>query len=180
MKAMLNSQPCSLFIVETEIGDIGVASGEYGITRIILPRPDKSLIYEELSLAFPAGKWREISAYPKLANDFNLYAKGKVVSFADFELDLRDFTPFQRLVLETVRRIPYGSRLTYQQVAQEAGKPLAARAVGQVMARNPIPIIIPCHRVVASHGFGGFSAPDGLAIKKRLLALEEKRLHPEV
>ncbi|MBI3097421.1 MAG: methylated-DNA--[protein]-cysteine S-methyltransferase [Planctomycetes bacterium] len=87
-------------------------------------------------------------------------------------LDLSPETPFHRRVYETVRRIPRGRTLTYGEVARRIGRPRAARAVGQALGRNPICLLIPCHRVVASRGLGGFSAPQGLAIKRRLLAME--------
>jgi methylated-DNA-[protein]-cysteine S-methyltransferase len=80
---------------------------------------------------------------------------------------------FQRAVVGHCRRIPPGQTLTYGQLAARVGRPRAARAVGRVMATNRFPLIVPCHRVVAAGGvLGGFSAPQGLAMKKRLLAAE--------
>ncbi len=88
-----------------------------------------------------------------------------------------DFSPFRAAVYHTVRAIPRGETRTYGQVAAAVGKPLAARAVGQAMAHNPIPLVVPCHRVVAANGtLGGFNAPEGVALKARLLAWE--RLAP--
>ena len=93
--------------------------------------------------------------------------------FLDVELDLSDRTAFQRAVMHRCRRIPRGQVLTYRQLAARAGHPGAARAVGNVMATNRVPLIVPCHRVVGSSGkLGGFSAPQGLAMKRRLLRLE--------
>ena len=82
-------------------------------------------------------------------------------------------TPFQRMVLEAISLIPYGQTRSYGEVAIIVGRPGAARAVGQVMKRNPLPIIFPCHRVVAAHGIGGFSG--GLALKRYLLKMEANR-----
>ncbi len=79
-------------------------------------------------------------------------------------------TPFQRRVWQTIQDIPYGSLKTYGDVAQMMGAPGAARAVGTALGKNPIPIVIPCHRVVAAHGIGGFTG--GLVIKRALLHLE--------
>jgi methylated-DNA-[protein]-cysteine S-methyltransferase len=80
---------------------------------------------------------------------------------------------FERRVLETARDIPPGATLTYGELAAKAGAPGAAREVGQAMARNRFPIVVPCHRVLAAGGgFGGFSAPGGLESKARLLTLE--------
>jgi methylated-DNA-[protein]-cysteine S-methyltransferase len=95
--------------------------------------------------------------------------------FSDIELELSEHTAFQRRVVEACRAIPLGETLTYAELARQAGHPGAARAVGQVMATNRFPLIVPCHRVVASGGsIGGFSAPDGLSMKRRLLALEQQ------
>lgn len=84
-------------------------------------------------------------------------------------------SPFVRSVYEVVRRIPRGQVLSYGEVAEAAGKPGAARAVGNAMARNPICLFIPCHRVVASNGLGGFGGDGGLAQKRLLLGLEGLR-----
>ncbi len=93
-----------------------------------------------------------------------------MASFPD-ELDLSTATPFQRQVWEKTRLIPYGETRSYSWVAEQIGKPGAARAVGQALGRNPLPIIIPCHRVVASDGkLCGFAG--GLGMKRRLLSLE--------
>jgi methylated-DNA-[protein]-cysteine S-methyltransferase len=91
----------------------------------------------------------------------------------DLALDLDQLTSFQRLVLNVVRRIPVGAMWTYGQVAREIDKPGASRAVGQALGRNPVPIVIPCHRVIAGNGkLGGYSGGGGLASKRLLLQLE--------
>jgi O-6-methylguanine DNA methyltransferase len=87
------------------------------------------------------------------------------------ELDLRDVqSDFNAAVLEACRSIPWGHTLTYGELAERAGSPGAARAVGAAMSQNPVPIVVPCHRVVASTGLGGFTG--GLANKRTLLAHE--------
>lgn len=91
----------------------------------------------------------------------------------DLPVDLERLTPFQMSVLQAARRIPPGNTRTYGQVAHAVGKPKASRAVGQALGRNPIPIVIPCHRVVASDGsLGGYSGGGGLESKRLLLTLE--------
>jgi methylated-DNA-[protein]-cysteine S-methyltransferase len=91
----------------------------------------------------------------------------------ELPLDLSRLTPFQLTVLQAARRIPPGAMWTYGQVAQAIGKPKASRAVGQALGRNPVPIVIPCHRVVASDGsLGGYSGGGGLKSKRLLLTLE--------
>lgn len=87
-------------------------------------------------------------------------------------LDLTGYTEFQRRVVQTCRKIPPGKTLSYGQLAEAVGRPRAARAVGTVMSQNRFPLIVPCHRVVAANSLGGFSAPDGLSLKRRLLAME--------
>lgn len=89
------------------------------------------------------------------------------------DIDLSRLPDFQRKVLEACRRIPFGSTASYADLARAAGSPGAARAVGSAMARNPLPLIIPCHRVLRSDGtLGGFSSPEGTAQKKEMLLLE--------
>jgi methylated-DNA-[protein]-cysteine S-methyltransferase len=101
------------------------------------------------------------------------YAAGMADDFLDISVDLGQPSVFQRRVLEQCRRIPYGSTLGYAELAAMAGHPGAARAVGNCMAANRIPLLIPCHRVVCSGGrLGSYSAPGGTDTKRRLLALE--------
>jgi methylated-DNA-[protein]-cysteine S-methyltransferase len=91
----------------------------------------------------------------------------------ELPLDLDRLTPFQVAVLQAARSIPSGSVRTYGQIAQAIGSPQASRAVGQALGRNPVPIVIPCHRVIASDGsLGGYSGGGGLQSKRFLLGLE--------
>ena len=91
----------------------------------------------------------------------------------DVPLDLSQVTPFQQSVLQTTRQSPPGTLWTYGQMARTLGKPQASRAVGQALGRNPVPIVIPCHRVVASDGsLGGYSGGGGVESKRMLLVLE--------
>jgi methylated-DNA-[protein]-cysteine S-methyltransferase len=104
------------------------------------------------------------------------YSEGQSDDFSDVLLDLDDMTDFQRRVSLVCRTIPFGQTSTYGELAARVGSPNAARAVGAVMARNRLPIIIPCHRVVGTAGrLGGYSAPGGLDTKRRLLRLEGVR-----
>jgi methylated-DNA-[protein]-cysteine S-methyltransferase len=102
------------------------------------------------------------------------YARGQKVDFRSVPIDIDKLTLFQRTVLQRCREIPYGETITYAGLAAAAGSPAAARAVGNVMRTNHFPLLIPCHRVVGSGGsLGGYSAPDGLDMKQRLLHLEQ-------
>lgn len=93
-------------------------------------------------------------------------------TFRDIRLDTQGMTEFQRRVTSICRRIPIGKTISYGQLAERAGHPGAARAVGSVMSSNRFPLIVPCHRVVSANSIGGFSSPDGLDMKRRLLAAE--------
>jgi methylated-DNA-[protein]-cysteine S-methyltransferase len=104
------------------------------------------------------------------------YAAGHAVAFGDVAVDLGPLTEFQSRVYGLCRQIPYGDTLTYGQLASLAGSPGAARAVGNCMAANPIPLVVPCHRVVGSQGsLGGYSGPGGTSLKRTLLDLESGR-----
>jgi methylated-DNA-[protein]-cysteine S-methyltransferase len=98
---------------------------------------------------------------------------GERIDFSAIMLDLAGVGPFHRGIYEALRRVGWGETTTYGALARQIGDPGASRAVGQAMGRNPIPVIIPCHRVLASGGKpGGFSAFGGAVTKQRLLALE--------
>lgn len=94
----------------------------------------------------------------------------------DVEVDLSAMAPFHRRVLEMLRDVPPGATLSYGELAKRAGNPMASRAVGGAMARNPVPVVVPCHRVVPTSGkLGNYSATGGVVTKRALLALEGAR-----
>jgi O-6-methylguanine DNA methyltransferase len=103
------------------------------------------------------------------------YLAGAVVDLSGIPIVTDSISPFARRVLGECRRIPYGETATYGELASRVGRPRAARAVGGALRHNPVPLIVPCHRVLRSDGgLGGFSAPGGIDVKRRLLALEAK------
>lgn len=109
----------------------------------------------------------------QLVRRLRAFASGQAVDFRDVRVDPGRLTKFQRRVVRCCRQIPYGKTFSYGQLAAKAGSPGAARAVGNCMAANRIPLIIPCHRVLPADGSPGkFSAPGGPRTKRRLLALE--------
>ena len=109
----------------------------------------------------------------ELVNDLRRYAEGEPVDFLDVPLALDHLTPFARRVVAACRRIGWGQVSSYGELAAKCGSPAAARAVGSVMAKNRYPLVVPCHRVLATGGgLGGYSAPEGLRMKRRLLAME--------
>jgi len=108
-----------------------------------------------------------------LAGLLAAYLRGEAVDFSRVPIDLSQFSPFERRVLEETRRIPRGEVRTYGEIAAAAGRPRAARAVGNALNKNSAAIVIPCHRVVAAGGLGGFGG--GLHMKRYLLRLEGAR-----
>jgi len=94
------------------------------------------------------------------------------VDFSDYEVDLSGLTEFEQAVLNETKTIPYGKTSTYVELARRIGRDGAARAVGQALSKNPYPIVIPCHRVVARSGIGGYSG--GARLKKKLLEMEAR------
>ena len=99
--------------------------------------------------------------------------RGESTDLASVRLDMRGVPPFERSVYEIARTIPFGATLTYGQVALRLGDGRLAREVGQALAHNPFPLVVPCHRVLAAGGkLGGFSARGGVATKQRLLSIE--------
>jgi methylated-DNA-[protein]-cysteine S-methyltransferase len=111
----------------------------------------------------------------RVAELLEKFAEGEPVNFDDIPIALTDMTLFQKQVVAACRAIPWGQTVSYGELATIVGRPGAARAVGTVMRKNRVPLIVPCHRVLASGGLlGGYSAPSGLEMKKRLLALERR------
>jgi len=111
----------------------------------------------------------------KLAGRIDAFLSGCEDLFDDIAVELGSVTEFQRAVYENCRRIPYGTTVSYAELAEWAGRPNASRAVGTCMAKNRIPLIVPCHRVVRADGvIGNFSAPGGRETKRLLLEMEHR------
>ena len=156
-------------IVSTKFGWVGLGGSEAGLVLLTLPRSSRKAALSEVK-EFAADAVEDASAFGSLPYRLQRYFYGEKVSFPD-SLDLSGATDFQKAVWNATRSIPYGGIRTYTWVAQQIGSSHACRAVGGALARNPFPIIVPCHRVIASNGnLGGFSG--GLALKRRLLGLE--------
>ena len=118
------------------------------------------------------------SALRDLVEAVRRYFNGWRTTFDDFPLDLSAGTPFQQRVWATVRRVPYGRVRTYHWIGMEIGRPAAARAIGNAVGANPVPLLVPCHRIVGADGtLGGFSAEGGPDLKAALLELERIPVH---
>jgi len=138
----------------------GVLASEAGLRRLTLPQRSASEAYQQLGDSI-----KQAAPSPDLFQD--------LVERLKAYFDLSGATAFQREVWERTRLIPYGETRSYTWVAEQMGKPKAVRAVGQALGRNPWPVIVPCHRVLAANGgLGGFSG--GLEMKRFLLNLEAK------
>jgi methylated-DNA-[protein]-cysteine S-methyltransferase len=112
-----------------------------------------------------------------LTERLKAYADGNRDEFLDVRVDPGPMSDFRRRVVRACREIPYGKTLSYGRLAAQCGSPSAARAAGRCMAANRIPLVIPCHRVIAVSGrLGGYSGPGGLDLKRKLLALEAATL----
>jgi len=153
----------------SDMGWLGILGSAKGLLCTTLPQRTAGEALRQLGDGIELAT-RSPHLFTDLIQRLRSYFSGHKADFPD-ELDLSRATPFQREVWEITRRIPYGSTRSYGWVAEQAGKAGAARAVGQALSRNPLPVIIPCHRVTTSDGkLGGFSG--GLAMKRALLALE--------
>ena len=165
-------------LFDTDLGACGVAWSERGLARFQLPEADKRATERRLRLR--AADSRAEAPPPQIAKaiaDVQRYMAGERVDFSAIALDLAGVPPFYVEIYAAARRVGWGETATYGELARQAGAPGAARAVGQAMARNPVAVIIPCHRILASgNKVGGFSAFGGAVSKQRLLGLEGVRL----
>ncbi len=163
--------------MESPLGPIHVAWGPRGVCLVTRGQETADFL-EELTALHP--NWTPVQDPEKLAPvmaQLERFFQGEPVSF-DFPVDLSPLTPFQQAVLEATRAIPPGQVMTYGEIAAAIGRPRASRAVGQALRRNPVPFLVPCHRVVGSGGaLGGYGGATGTAVKRQLLALEG-RLEP--
>jgi len=155
------------------VGWTGLLVGTDGLRRVLIGYPTASAL--ETAIQGENGSVTRSNGRTELCERIEAYFQGEAVSFTDVPLAANWSTPFQRAVVQALRKVPYGGTTTYAELAARVGHPGAARAVGQVMATNPVPIVVPCHRVLASGGkLGGFSAPTGLTLKQWLLDLESQ------
>lgn len=152
-------------------GWVGSAASPQGLLGTTLPQPTREAALAHLLQRWPWAQEGMTLRLSALHERLQRYFRGEAVDLSAEVLDLSQATAFQVRVWEVVRAIPRGQVRSYSWVAKQVGSPLGARAVGRVMATNPMPIVVPCHRVVGQNGqltgFGG-----GLDMKRRLLELE--------
>jgi methylated-DNA-[protein]-cysteine S-methyltransferase len=162
-------------IFETASGFCGIAWNSVGITCLGLPTKSAAAAERALLRRAPGAEPGALTpAVAEAVAAVQRYFEGEETDFSGFDLDLGEQGAFFKQIYAAARRVGWGQTTTYGALAKEVGAwPEAARDVGEAMANNPVPLIIPCHRVLAAGGkIGGFSAPGGSAAKFRMLELE--------
>ncbi len=155
------------------LGLIGIAGSDQGLTRIVLALPDESHFVDHLKNTFQSECLKKPDFFESVVKQLSLYFSGDLERF-DCPLDLSRGTPFQQKVWQELTNIPYGTTISYRTLAEAIGQPKAFRAVGNANGKNPLPLIIPCHRVIQGNGsLGGYTG--GLHIKRFLLDHENKQ-----
>jgi methylated-DNA-[protein]-cysteine S-methyltransferase len=169
----------SYTVFEVTGGFCGIAWNSAGITRLCLPTASADdatqLLLRRVPDSVPGTPPPEVA---ETVAAVDRYFAGERVDFSDVRLGLSGQGEFYERIYQALRRVGWGQTTTYGTLAKELGAgPQAARAIGEAMARNPVPLIVPCHRVLAAGGeLGGFSAPGGTDTKLRMLELEGVRI----
>lgn len=164
-------------IPETAAGFVGLVLSARGLARVYLPLSRRSALVEQMEEENPFARENSRAA-PELCREVVRYFEGQPVTFHT-RFDWSAASEFDAAVWRACFRIPYGRTLSYKQLAEKAGRPRAARAVGMAMRRNRCPLIVPCHRVLASGGgIGGYSGAGGVELKRCLLQIEQRAVTP--
>ncbi len=161
-------------IFKTEWGYFGLAGANSALLRAHLPARNRGKVKAELLKNLPVAKY-DTGYLRSLQKQIIHYYQGHSVNFdPGLPIALDGFSPFARKIMAVCRTIPFGQTSSYGQLAQKIRRPGAARAVGRVISRNRLPLIVPCHRVLAAGGkIGGFSAKGGILLKERMLKFEK-------
>jgi len=169
MKTQPTGESLAALVADTALGAAGVALSSHGIRYATLFHRTREAAVAELRAC--GASERDDPRAGEIADMLRVYASGQGAALESYPVDLPPCGEFQRAALLALREIPTGQTRSYGWLANRVGRPGAARAVGAAVGTNPIPLWLPCHRVVASdgalHGFGG-----GLAMKRALLELE--------
>jgi methylated-DNA-[protein]-cysteine S-methyltransferase len=159
-------------IFKTKWGYFGLAAIDNGLLRTALPAASRNKVESQLLRYLPDCRF-DRDLFRPVQQRIIAYFDGACADFRNIPVLLVGFGLFAKSVLKVCRRIAFGQTVTYGRLAAMANSPGAARAVGGALAQNPLPLIIPCHRVICAGGtIGGFSASGGVNLKKRLLKLE--------
>lgn len=177
----LSRSPAGHRVFETALGFVGIAWSETGLTRLCLFQRDRAAVERRMEkLGFAGG---DIADGPDwvaaLVVDICAYAEGEPVDFSTVPVDLAGIDDFRLDIYGAARRLGFGETTTYGELAGRAGHAGLFRETGQALGSNPVPLVIPCHRILAAGGrIGGFSAPGGSATKEKMLAREGVRIGP--
>lgn len=199
MPAIINSLATTSMqnVFNTDFGWCGISADKTGMQATVLGYPSRTAALTGLANSLQQRQSRntcgrptpshfvddpdhdegEVADWlPELQSRFQRYAAGKTVHFGDVPLSQPPGTEFQQAIRAACQELQYGQTVTYGELAARAGFPRAARAVGSVMSGNCMPLLVPCHRVIASGGkLGGFTSPQGVSLKQHLLSLEAGR-----
>lgn len=160
----------------TELGWFALLGRDEIVDRLMIGHPDAEAAWEAVlaTVAFEdEDPPEQFDWFPALRHRLEAFARGEATDFSDIDVADHNGSTFQRRVVAETRKLDYGDTTTYGELAERAGSPKAARAVGRVMATNRVPVIIPCHRVLGAGGrLGGFSAPAGTDLKSEMLTRE--------
>lgn len=172
-------------VFETALGFMGLAWSEAGLTRLCLAESSAAAVERRLlRLAGEAETGRpDARTIPQwvtvLITDIRRYADGAAVDFSKVPVDLAGIDDFRLAIYAAARKLGHGETTTYGGLAEMAGQKGLFRETGAALGSNPVPLVIPCHRILAAGGkIGGFSAPGGSTSKERMLALEGVRVGP--
>jgi len=157
-------------VFDSRLGRILVTRTDRGLNNLIFHLPIWGKVFEELNKRKDIELIKSESKFTNLKKQLKEYFSGKKIKFRE-KLDLSSGTPFQQKVWKNMMKIPYGKTVSYKKLAQMVGNSRKARAVGSACAKNPLPIIVPCHRIIRSDGgLGGYAG--GIERKRRLLRIE--------
>lgn len=160
---------CKYIIIDSPIGNLIIAKSQYGLIQLSIQKNEEDFLQEFNNKSKKISKGEE-KDFIEIINQVNLYFQKRLYQF-NLKIDWSNLTKFQRVILQEMQKIKYGMTISYSELAKLAGYRHHARAVGQVCKKNPLPIIIPCHRVIYSNGKIGNYTPDA-KIKKRLIEFE--------
>lgn len=168
-----HGKPLFYAVFSTAWGHFGLVGTKGSLIRTKLPFTDRNRVVQDLLAGLGPAKF-DASYFSGLQERIRAYYKGTCAdSFSDVRVNLHTMGSFTSAVLRACRKIRPGRTVTYAHLARKAGRPKAVRAVGGALARNPLPLIIPCHRVIRSDGrLGGYSAPGGTRLKRKMLEFE--------
>jgi methylated-DNA-[protein]-cysteine S-methyltransferase len=178
--ARKHNKPLFYTVFSTAWGHFGLAGTKGSLIRTHLPQADRNRVVQSLLAGLGSAKF-DTGYFSGLQERIKAYYKGTpqdglrhcADSFLDVRVNLHGMTAFTSAVLRACRKVRPGQTVSYAQLAKKAGRPKAVRAVGGALARNPLPLVIPCHRVIRSDSrLGGYSGPGGTRLKRKMLEFE--------